>query len=762
MTAARSRFDFAPAVAAVCSLFGGAVGATVCLAIVLTLGMLALAPLGGRAAQLGVPAAFACVIVSASIYALFSRNRMAAGGPSSPTALIISFLLSQVLRHEQASGGALALTLALAALSAAVIGMGCLQMLLGAMKLGRLARFVPQPVLAGFMNGVALLVLLAQVPDLLAVAPELWPGQGWQALQQAHVGALALGLGTAGLVWLLAWRAPRLPAALAGMMLGLLSFHLAGAFLPELDLGATLGALEAQQFWPGLWAVWAVWAEPVATLSLLAPHARSIGLTALLLAMVGSLESLLNLRAADQRSGEQSDESRELWALGLANIGGGLFCALPVTRSRSRAMAIEMAGGRGGLGAMGAVLLSALLVGFAGEWLAYLPQAVLAGVMLTVAFSLLDRRSIRQLLQQLGRPKSSHSPANAGGAAKREGLLTMSLVCLLTLWQGPGAGVLLGLLLSIFLFLRGLNRSLVRARFSAQQRPSRRVYPPQLEQLLSAARPHILVVEWEGALYFGNADRVQDEAQQVPADARCLVIDLQRVLSIDESGALALLQLHAALARRGCRLRLAGLGPNSPLRRQLMDHLPEATSATAGLLSGQCYLDLDQALEAAERQALQASLGPGQAHDLGSALPLAQSSLLRGLSAAQQAVATAYLQPLCLKAGERLFKEGDPGNGVYVLTRGSISVVSASGQRFMSFSAGTILGELAMLDGQGRSADAVADQDADLFLLTPLALNAMAAADPLLCSQLYRNMALHLATRLRVATGAWRSAAGLQ
>ncbi|MDC8771420.1 SulP family inorganic anion transporter [Roseateles albus] len=741
------------------ALLGGAVGAVVSLAIVLTLGVLALAPMGSRAALIGVPAAFACVIVGAGIFSICSRSRMAAGGPSSPTALIIAFLLSQVLRQEQASGGAMALTLVLAVLSAAVMVMGLLQMLMAAMKLGRLARFVPQPVLAGFMNGVALLVLLAQVPALLAVAPELWPGHGWQALQQAHLGALALGLGTAGLVWLLAWRAPRLPAALAGMLLGLLSFHLASATWPALDLGATLGALEAEQFLSGLFAVWA---EPVATLSLLAPHARAIGLTAVLLAMVGSLESLLNLRAADQRSGEQSDENRELWALGLANIGGGLFCALPVTRSRSRAMAIEMAGGRGGLGAIGAVLCSALLVGYAGAWLAYLPRAVLAGVMLTVAFSLVDRRSTQLLLQQLGRLNSPFRQGNSDGRARREGLLTMSLVCLLTLWQGPGAGVILGLLLSILLFLRGLNRSLVRARFSAQQRPSRRVYPPQVELALREARPHIWVVEWEGALFFGNADRVQDEARHVPADARCLIVDLQRVLSIDESGAMALLQLHAALARRACRLLLAGLGPNSPLRSQLMDHLPEAKSATSGLISNQCHLDVDHALEAAERQALQTSLGSGQVHELGGAVPLAQSSLLRDLSAAQQTVATAYLQPLSLKAGERLFSEGELGNGVYVLTRGSISIVSGSGQRFMSFSAGTMLGELALLDGQGRSADAVADQDADLFLLTPQALSAMAAADPLLCSQLYRNMALHLATRLRVATSAWRSAAGLQ
>ena len=108
-----------------------------------------------------------------------------------------------------------------------------------------------------------------------------------------------------------------------------------------------------------------------------------------------------------------------------------------------------------------------------------------------------------------------------------------------------------------------------------------------------------------------------------------------------------------------------------------------------------------------------------------------------------------------MQADEWLFKQGDAGGGVYVLTRGSISIVSSSGQRFMSFSAGTMLGELAMLDGRGRSANAVADQDAEVFLLSTEGLSSLAATDPALCSQLYRNMALHLAERLRVASQAW-------
>jgi CRP-like cAMP-binding protein len=188
-------------------------------------------------------------------------------------------------------------------------------------------------------------------------------------------------------------------------------------------------------------------------------------------------------------------------------------------------------------------------------------------------------------------------------------------------------------------------------------------------------------------------------------------------------------------------------------RRQLLSFWPDTTAEALA----RWHLDIDQALEAAELALLQGDAMQGE--PLGEAVPLAQCSLLRDLSAAQQATLIPLLEQRKVKAGERLFSEGDPGSGVYVLTRGSISIVSASGQRFMSFSPGTMLGELALLDGQGRSAHALADQDAELSLLTREALQAINASDPALCSQHYRNMALHLADRLRVASSAWRSAA---
>jgi len=118
-----------------------------------------------------------------------------------------------------------------------------------------------------------------------------------------------------------------------------------------------------------------------------------------------------------------------------------------------------------------------------------------------------------------------------------------------------------------------------------------------------------------------------------------------------------------------------------------------------------------------------------------------------------------------LAAGEVLFREGDPADHLYVLTRGSITVVAGNGpehlrQRFVSFSAGLMLGETAMLDGGGRSAGATADAEAEVFQLTQQGLDRLGREQPALASQLYRNIAVHLSARLRRATSLRRQATG--
>jgi sulfate permease, SulP family len=168
--------------------------------------------------------------------------------------------------------------------------------------------------------------------------------------------------------------------------------------------------------------------------------------------------------------------------------------------------------------------------------------------------------------------------------------------------------------------------------------------------------------------------------------------------------------------------------------------------------------DLDRAVEAAEQELL--AEGEEQATITRTGLPLAQCQLFEGLDAGAAARLAQTLKPRTLAAGERLFGEGDAGDALYVLTAGSVSVMSASrSQRFASFSPGMSFGETALLDGQGRTADAVADVASQVHVLTAAALARLQAEEPALAAQVYRNLATHLSQRLRAAAAAWRHAA---
>ena len=135
-----------------------------------------------------------------------------------------------------------------------------------------------------------------------------------------------------------------------------------------------------------------------------------------------------------------------------------------------------------------------------------------------------------------------------------------------------------------------------------------------------------------------------------------------------------------------------------------------------------------------------------------------------GLTAAQRARLAACLKPRRLAAGECLFRQGDPGDRLYVITSGSIDVLSATvpgsaalRQRYVSLSPGMMLGETAMLDGGGRSGEAVAIGETEVHALDDRALLSLRAEDPLLYAQVYRNVAVHLSQRLRAAAWAWRA-----
>jgi len=715
--------------------FGGAAGAIVHLAGIVTLGLVAFAPLGAAAPTFGIPAAF-LTLALASLAATFAGRRIVpAFAPSFATALTLAALVA-VLAADPASFGADGAVLAsrvLPATGAAVVLCGLLQIVFALLGLGQVARYTPAPVLAGLMTGVGVLLMLAQLPGVLGLTPEAWRSAGLAAVSAVSLGPLVLGAGTMAFIWLLQPRHPRLPMPLLAMALGFMVFHAAAQGLPGLSLGRVLGPLPPAE---GLLQTARALGDPSLPLYL-ASHAGSIAATALLLALLGSLEGMLALRSVDQQLGEQHDPRRELVALGLANVCGGLLCALPGIVLRALATSVAAAGGRGRAAGVGAAAVYGGLYLFARELLQAMPAAVLGGIMLVVGLMLIDRPSLR-LLKRLGR----------GGVPReaRVSLLIVVLVSAVTVLQGVATGVVLGVLLSTAIAFRAMNLSLVRGRHDGVARASRRVWPCTAEQVLRTQRQRILVLELEGSMFFGNTEALAAQLQSLPAGCRYVVVDLRRVGAVDESAVACMAQAHAMLAKAGVVLLLAGL---------VTDSAPGRSMAAFGCGPGvpaPWFQDADRAVEHAERGLLAAAASPEAQAD-SPPQPLASSELFQGLDAGQREQLAAVMRSRAVTAGEWLFREGDPGDCLSVLVQGSVSILVGPGaRRLQSLSAGLMFGEVALLDGGRRSAGARADTDAQVHELHIDDLATLRDNHPLLCARIFQNIAAHLSQRLRQTT----------
>ncbi len=705
-------------------------------AVPITLGILVYSPLGASAGPLGIPAAFWTVVIGGTVGLLLSNAGMPALGPTSATALILALLIGRIAGDplfDSTDSSHLAALVAVA--SSAVALMGLLILLFGIFRLGGLITYVPRPVLSGFMNGVALMIIVSQLPSLTGVAIDAWQAAPLQSLVTVQPATVAIGAATLAIAWLISRLRPGWPVSLVALVGGTLLYHAVAQWFPQLALGGLTGQLPETFPTPV-----ALFPSPDVS-TLFERHWQAILSTGLVLAVIASLESLLNVAAVDLQTHHRTDPNRDLRAVGIANVVGAFFGSLPGLQVRIRAMAILQFGGQTKVASLFSAVGAFALLGIAAPLVALLPRSVLAAVMISIAFALIDRWSM-QLIRRL----------RAGDRTPDllPNLLVVLAVLLVTLFAGFAAAVGLGIVLSMVLFIRSVNRGLIRSRWLGEDHHSRRIYLPSQEDALRTRRRQIEGIEVEGVLYFGSERRLVFETDQLRPETRFLIVDLHRVSTMEASGVTFLSQLAQRLAMRGVQLMIAG--PQAEPRRAIGAF---GSPQLIALVHG----DADRAMEAAERQLLQEA-----GVDSDASVPLENSLLLDGFTAEEIGRVRALFVPRSLAAGERLFAQGDSGDALYVVSRGSIGLLSGASaeernlpqHRFLSASPGMMLGELAVLDRQGRTTDAVAEAEALVYQLPAVALEILRRDEPGLAAQLLLNIAIHLSQRLRAAAGAWR------
>jgi SulP family sulfate permease len=726
-------------------LVGGFTAAVVMLAIEGSYGVMALAPLGPSYAPMAFMWAVYTAVICNLAPVLCGQRGPVLSGTSSPMSVLVLSLIGTLLAepHFQHAGGAPDVALILAFAAAGVSLAGVFQVLIGVFGFGRMVKFMPYPVYAGFMNATAVLMVVAMLPHVLGVSGPL--GRGWLAVQPITVAsaltAAAVALRPPG--WL-----KRIPPYLSAMVAGTLVFHgLRNAF-PDAPAGPMLALTHFD--WPRL-DVLAPWLHPPGGDWLREEVPRLLRFAAAL-AVLGSLQTLMATSVIDTRPGIERGEGdrdrRTLLGQGMANLLAGVIGAVPGAASVSR----TTLGLRGGATTRAAPVLFAdgLLISFAfaTDLLHQVPMAAVAGVFLAMAASLVDawsRGAARSVLRQLrgGRwPRSSLARSFAA----------MGVVALVSITLSLTYGVVAGLIAAMLSFVRSNSRSPVRSVSFADRRRSQKVRNDSDTAALEAHGNGIAVFELDGALFFGTTDAVTKEIQSLLPETHQVILDFRRVGDVDVSGARLLIGLATEIRAAMKQLMIAGLPPDDP--RTLAIREMDVQSA---LRDDQFLPSVDAALEAAEDRLLTVV---GHFEEAQADLPLEQTGFGRGMRKDQIERIAAVLVERRLKRGEILFKRGERGEAMYVSIRGQIGIwlpdeVSATGwnrTRLVSFAPGVVFGEIALLQGKPRSADAVAGDDAVVLELTRENLQQLGAADPGILGRLFLNLCLVQAERLRATT----------
>lgn len=459
-------------------------------------------------------------------YALFGPSRILVLGPDSALAAIILGVVVPL------SGGDPLRAVTLAAMMAIVSGTVCI--LAGIAHLGFVTELLSKPIRYGYMNGIALTVLVSQLPKLFGLSIEgegplrnLWAIAGAILEGKTNWVAFGVGLGTLAAILLLE-RNKRLP----GILIAVVG---ATAVVGMLDLGARYGVKVLGPLPQGLPG----FAVPLIGYADLVP----VLIGGCAIALVSFADTSVLSRAYAARLGTQVDPNQEMVGLGAANLAAGFFQGFPVSSSGSRTPVAEAAGARTQLTSIVGALAIAFLLLVAPNLLQHLPTAALAAVVIAAAIGLVEVTDLKRIYRI------------------QRWEFWLSMVCFVgvaVLGVIPGIGLAIAVAIAEFLWDGWRPYSAVLGRAHGVKGYHDITRYPDARQI-----PGLVLFRWDAPLFFANAEffreRVRAAMAKAPTPVRWLVVAAEPVTSVDVTAGDTLAELDKALHAEGIKLCFAEL-----------------------------------------------------------------------------------------------------------------------------------------------------------------------------------------------------------
>ncbi len=682
-------------------LWGGLAAMLVALPSSIAYGVLVYTALGPEYAAQGALAGILGAAALGIISPIIGRTGGLISAPSAPAAAVLSALVGVYLSRLE--GGTFDPALIPLLILLTMLLSSGLQIVYGLIGGGRLIKFIPYPVVSGYLSGVGVLIAIGQLPRLFGlppgtnifeglIIPDLWKWEG-----------LAVGLVTMTIMGAAPRLTDKVPGPVLALLGGWIAYLVIGLFSPGLfELNGNplvIGPIGSSgTFVEGL-------GERITSIFTLdIPSVRMIVIPAVTLSVVLSIDTLKTCVILDVLTRRRHNSDRELIGQGIGNLVSSLIGGMPGSGTSGPTLVNMTSGGStpwSGVFAGTFVLLAFLLL---GGLIAWVPIGVLAGILLVIAWRMFDRSMFRMLRYPMGR---------LDFAVTAMVIVTAATVDLI-------AASAVGIGLAILLFLRDQIQSPVIRRKSDLCRVSsktRRI--PTERAALDRLGDLGIVCELQGNLFFGTVDQLVSQLEPELRGARYILLDMRRVLSMDSTAMRLFEQMHAQLAEHGGRLLLSRI-PSDLLDRPYFHHHLTRLEGADGKEDIIISEKAGDALEWMEERLLE-SAGLSREKD-DRLLEPTDFELFNGLDRDTLDRLSASLRELSVKPGEKVCGRGDEGDELFLIRRGSVRILlplnANKSHHIATIGTGDFFGELSFLDRTVRSADVVATVRTDLYILS--------------------------------------------
>ena len=461
-----------------------------------------------------------CAIVTGVIVSALGGSSVQIGGPTGAFVVVVAGIVAQY---------------GVDALFMCTMMAGVLLVIMGLTGTGTAVRFIPRPVVIGFTNGIALVIASTQLKDFFGIPLDQVPGEFIGRLA-ALAGAMTVSVETTALaagvlVTIVVWNrfVHRVPGYIVALVGGTAVAVMAG--LSVETVGSRFGGIPA-----GLPHIQIPRFRPDLILTLVSPTVT--------VAMLGAIESLLSAVVADRMSGTRHNSNVELFAQGIANIASPLVGGLPATGAIARTATNVRSGAKTPVAGIihGLVLLLILLI--AAPLAARVPMAVLAAILLVVAFNMGEWAEIPELWKQ-------------GWTDRLVWLVTFALTVLADLTVAVEAGMILAALL----FIRRVAATTTVSRVTPDY--IRRGHEHSLQQ--REIPEYVSIIRIQGPFLFGATDKLASLAPHLDELKPVVILRLRNMTAIDATGLKAIEDFADAVHKSGRALLLCG-APAQPAR----------------------------------------------------------------------------------------------------------------------------------------------------------------------------------------------------